>query len=442
MSKIDDFVNIWAKSINLEKDNVIKMIKYDIIRRCRMYGGIYPTISVEDDDCKAYIIKPTNGKYSLEDFLLNRLMLGIRGVYFSPDYMLADRSAAEYVSYYKSLNIDTNAMFNFLSSNGFSKEDISAILIKTIGHELGHCFKTSFTDGYKALPGSFYEGAASGWQNDIYKQLIDNLRSFENGKYADLVITKDELIEKYSEVKKTGIKDSEKTHYYAQLEFIDELFNEGEALDLYGAKKQGEQGLRDDEGNISSSGNYVDVYNFDCGYSTFTAYYPILKTLIGNNFYTEYISSVKAFETFDTEYKDIFMEEYKEIYDTDQLDELTPTVILQAEFLKLIKNRYNEKITLTLDKVLARCFEKKVDDLLERKNGILSGKSSDNILNMISVFKSKMTKNADEEKHNSLPHIVVFSRTESKVKNAKQQSDGNNAFQEEHHTEEVAHKTK
>ena len=36
-----------------------------------MYEQTFPTISTKDDSCNAYIIKPVNGQYSFEDFLLN-----------------------------------------------------------------------------------------------------------------------------------------------------------------------------------------------------------------------------------------------------------------------------------------------------------------------------------------------------------------------------------
>ena len=71
-----------------------------------MYKEAYPSISVIDDPCEAYIIKPTNGVYSLEDFLLNRLMLGLMEV----GHDALEGNAGEYMAYHKSMNIAMEKM--------------------------------------------------------------------------------------------------------------------------------------------------------------------------------------------------------------------------------------------------------------------------------------------------------------------------------------------
>ena len=61
--KINDFVNVWAQAVGLtEKGDkkYVDLIKSDIAKRCAMYEKDFPTISIRDDNCAAYIIKPVN----------------------------------------------------------------------------------------------------------------------------------------------------------------------------------------------------------------------------------------------------------------------------------------------------------------------------------------------------------------------------------------------
>ena len=78
--KISDFVDVWAETVGLKETRYINVIKNDILKRCAMYEKEISTISTKDDSCDSYIIKPVNESYSLEDFFLNRLMLGLRKI--------------------------------------------------------------------------------------------------------------------------------------------------------------------------------------------------------------------------------------------------------------------------------------------------------------------------------------------------------------------------
>lgn len=307
-SKIDDFINVWAEVVGLtgeENKKYRNFIKTDIARRCEMYEQTISAISTKDDSCNAYIIKPVNGQYSLEDFLLNRLMLGLREVSFTGTL---DGNGGEYVAHNKSLNVNVRALDSLVKNKATRHKGLQGknvqIIQKTIEHELGHCYKTSFNDGFKAPLGRGRE------QDEMYKKLIDALSKFENGKYTSQIKSlKDFDLEEYSDVIKTGVGDSRAYYKYdSRFTLIDELLNETEALELTNSSDVHEiWPLQDENGRDSVSGNYVNVYNYLCGYCPFTGYGTILKSLLGkeNTFRAEYISSVDIFKQFDKEYADI-----------------------------------------------------------------------------------------------------------------------------------------
>lgn len=152
--KINDFINIWAEVVGLtgeENKKYRNFIKTDIARRCAMYEQAIPTISTKDDSCNAYIIKPVNGQYSFEDFLLNRLMLGLRDVSF---ICALEGNDGEYTAADKTLNVNTGAIDSLARDKakrhtGLQGKNVQ-IVQKTIEHELGHCYKSLFNNGFKA----------------------------------------------------------------------------------------------------------------------------------------------------------------------------------------------------------------------------------------------------------------------------------------------------
>ena len=195
-SKINDFINVWAEVVGLtgeENKKYRNFIKTDIARRCEMYEKTIPTISTRDDSCNAYIIKPVNGQYSFEDFLLNRLMLGLREVSFTG---ALEGNGGEYVAHDKMLNVNVGALDSLAKDKatrhrGLQGKNVQTVQ-KTIEHELGHCYKSLFNDGFKAPLGRGRE------QDEMYKKLIDALSKFENGKDASQIKSlKDFDLEEY-----------------------------------------------------------------------------------------------------------------------------------------------------------------------------------------------------------------------------------------------------
>lgn len=413
-SKINDFINVWAEVVGLTGDENKKyrnFIKTDIARRCEMYEQEFPIISTKDDDCTAYIIKPVNGQYSFEDFLLNRLMLGLRNVSFIG---ALEGNGGEYIAADKTLNINTGTIDSLARDKakrhtGLQGKNVQ-IVQKTIEHELGHCYKSLFNDGFKAPLGNGRE------QDEMYKKLIDALSKFENGKYASQIKSlKDFDLEEYSSVLKTGVRDSEVTYGYdARFGLIDELLNETEALELTNSNDVHDTWpLQDENGRDSVSGNYVNIYNYLSGYRSFTGYGSMLKSLLGkeNTFRAEYISSVDIFKQFDQEYADIV----QDVWGLDP-QKYPPMKCIFMDFDDLLNNKhFDENIMLKLDEFFAKCYERKVEKVMAQGNGNLSSKLKESILREIETFQSRLTTNDDPNKRDALAHNVIFNNLRTRI---------------------------
>lgn len=413
-SKINDFINIWAEVVGLTgEDNkkYINFIKTDIARRCEMYEKEVPTISTKDDSCTAYIIKPVNNQYSFEDFLLNRLMLGLREISFTGAY---EGNAGQYEAKFKSLNIDTSKIISRVKDKanrhiGLQGHELK-VAQKTVEHELGHCLKTVFNNGFKAPLGMGRE------QDETYKKLIKALTKFENGKYANQIKSlKDFALESYSDDIKTGVNDSSVFYSYDnRFVLIDEVLNETEALELTNSNEVHEiWALQNENSKDSSSGNYVNVYNYLSGYCSFTGYGPILKSLLGkeNVFKAEYISSVDIFKQFDQEYADI-------VQDVWGLDPKVdpPIKCIFLDFHKLsYKKEFDENTMLKLDEFFAKCYERKFEKIMTKSNGNVSPEFLKATLNEIANFQSRLTTNDDPKKRETLVHNVIFENIKTKI---------------------------
>lgn len=413
-SKINDFINVWAEVVGLtgeENKKYRNFIKTDIARRCAMYEQAIPTISTKDDSCNAYIIKPVNGQYSFEDFLLNRLMIGLRDVSFIG---ALEGNGGEYIAADKTLNVNTGTIDSLARDKakrhtGLQGKNVQ-IVQKTIEHELGHCYKSLFNNGFKAPLGNGRE------QDEMYKKLIAALSKFENGKYASQIKSLEDFdLEEYSSVIKTGVSDSKVTYDYdARFGWIDELLNETEALELTNSNDIHDTWpLQDDNGRDSVSGNYVNVYNYLSGYRSFTGYGPILKSLLGkeNTFRAEYISSVDVFKQFDQEYADI-------VQDVWGLDpkKYPPMKCIFIDFDDLLNNKpFDENIMLKLDEFFAKCYERKVEKVMTQGNGNLSPDLREQTLREIETFQARLTTNDDPNKRDALAHNVIFNNLKTRI---------------------------
>ncbi len=423
VEKINDFVDIWAQSIGLKNTSIIQIIKNDIVKRSKEYVDVFPTISVNLDSCQAYIIKPVNGEYAIEDFFLNRLILGISELNLGTSL---EGTNAGYNGYEKSLDINIEKMRQDINERATRHRGLvgvsDAIIVKTVEHELGHCFKTSFNDGLGAI---FSSGTRA--NQEKYKKIIQGITTLKNGKYASQIKSLAELnFTQVSEKIKTGVKDSV-SHYRQQYRFdtIDELLNETEALKLASNNKVHEIVYLEDHttGQKSNTGNYVKVYNYMSGYRSFTGYGDILRTLITkkNCFMAEYISSTDLFDRFDKLYSDVV----QEVWGLDS-KEWPPLECLAYDFYDLQTKRphFDETIMLKLDMFFARCYQKKIYNYILNANSVLSHEEIGIILSQIQVFQEKMTTNDDPLKRANLAHNIIFNEIKGKLQRI--QNLGNN----------------
>lgn len=404
--RISDFVDVWAQTLGLTEKQYIDFVKSDIIKRCKMYEKEVPTISVKDDSCNQYLIKPVNNQYSLEDFFLNRLMIGVREIDFLGG--LEDHSGG-YNAHRKSLFVDAKKINRFVNEIATRhiglKGKNSQIIKKVIEHELGHCFKTLFNDGFKA------EYIEDKEQEGIYKKLDEALSQYKNGKYSNQIKPFSE-IENEMESKriKTGVKHSRPSDRYdIRMEKVDELLNETEALELTNSMDVHEvMPLRTDDAKDSLSGNYVKIFNYTSAYATFSGYGPILKTLLGkeNTFRAEYITGDEIIRQFDKEYADIV----KDVWGLNP-EETPPMQCISQDLYTLSSEKskyYNENIMLQLDEFFAKCYQKKIEKTISQCKGSISPEFVAKTKQEITLFQSKLTTNDDPKKRDALAHNVVF----------------------------------
>ena len=76
LEKINDFIEAYSKALQIDNEYTA-ILKELIPKLVEKYSKIFTNIPVEQDNENKYIIKPVDGKYSIEDFFLNRLMRNV-----------------------------------------------------------------------------------------------------------------------------------------------------------------------------------------------------------------------------------------------------------------------------------------------------------------------------------------------------------------------------
>ena len=99
------------------------------------YKDIIRFIPVSKDNCSEYIIKPQNGRYSLEDFLINRLLRNVSMIKYQEQYFMSE---SNYDHTYGEVLLDKERLQMHLKDVGQKR--------KLVAHELLHGLKTQFID--------------------------------------------------------------------------------------------------------------------------------------------------------------------------------------------------------------------------------------------------------------------------------------------------------
>ncbi len=417
--KIQTIIDIYFNNIELDmseetKSKVKSIIISDIYLRCRMYGHLFPNGIIQNSDNynSNYPIKPVNGRYSIEDFLLNKLMFDLREISFSG---AMKSNGGEYSAIPKSLNINITELGKAYDESQTLKRktDFAQIksrgIAKTIHHELGHALKTVYTGGYKSFGNNLK-------QDSNYLNLLEELKL---SKYGNRIIDKNQLIDDVSITKNVGLTIStnvnNNTFSYmdqykkvAGYDYLDEMVNEDEALELNKCNEV--QSTYQILSNGQKTDNYINVYNHTSGYRSFTGYGRCLRILLGerNSFIAQYGSPGFIFKQFDQEYKDIS----NEVFGNDK----TPLTNI-CNSLYYIKNSKELEAYEKMDLFMAKAYERKVQNLLS--NNYTQGNLLE-LINGIDSMLDRMSKNnnktlAHEKILNDLKNnlLDIYNKTNS-----------------------------
>lgn len=150
--KLLDFQKVFNQNINPNNDQEIKAVSYllffTVAKVYLNYKDACPTVSVEDDPYKYYVIQPTNGNYQLLDYLINKLIDTVQKIEIS--------NSNQYVYGHKILHLN-NSRYGDIGDNISTDYDINSynleiakLYLKSISHELGHalhCYHYEDNDG-------------------------------------------------------------------------------------------------------------------------------------------------------------------------------------------------------------------------------------------------------------------------------------------------------
>ncbi|MBR2678380.1 MAG: hypothetical protein IKE63_03080 [Bacilli bacterium] len=150
--KLLDFQKVFNQNINPNNDQEIKAVSYllffTVAKVYLNYKDACPTVSVEDDPYKYYVIQPTNGSYQLLDYLINKLIDTVQKIEIS--------NSNQYDYGHKILHLN-NSRYGDIGDNISTDYDINSynleiakLYLKSISHELGHalhCYHYEDNDG-------------------------------------------------------------------------------------------------------------------------------------------------------------------------------------------------------------------------------------------------------------------------------------------------------
>ncbi|MCI6266955.1 MAG: hypothetical protein MR598_08975 [Erysipelotrichaceae bacterium] len=137
IDKISNFQNIYSMFVNPEndatKDTIITMMFLYICNVYLKYKNVKPYISIREDEYPYYIIQPQDGKYSVLDYLINKLIQNIQVIHTS-SYV-----GNQYTFNHGEINIRTDRYDKV--ENSLIK---SLLYIKSLYHEVGHAMHDNY----------------------------------------------------------------------------------------------------------------------------------------------------------------------------------------------------------------------------------------------------------------------------------------------------------
>lgn len=401
--KINDFINVYCELLGLDKSNpkhkiIYNYFKESIYRRTIKYKDIKVPVSI--DNYSDYIIKPTNGEWNIEDFLLNRLFASIRKIDLETNNANETGILADYTGANGELSFSLDDVL--ATNKSFYKTDKDAInsTYKTFSHEVGHALKTQYSGGYR-----FFSLRNDQEKNDTYIKLIERLKSFNNGQYADEIIDNIDNAQEIGNAK-TGVRGKngsylEKIKIIYKPELLDEMLNEDEAIELSDISTSSQYTKIYDKDRKEKSGYALDVPNKSSGYSKYYGIGIQLKYVLGKKKYFEiqYGNTDKVAEEFDKMYQDISSEMFGE-------NKYTPLQVIYYNNYSISKEKRTYVPFLETNEFLARCYEKRLKKYLS--NNKYNKETLDRIIAEIDEMLKYTTHHINKETDKNLPHIKIY----------------------------------
>ena len=407
--KIYELLTCYFYTDIVPTDEYIEYITLGIINRYYMYKDVYPKISTSEDSFTSYAIKDHNGYYNLEDFLLNRLFNNLKKVYIDHDQ---STTISSYQSINKAIYFAKDAfskyILNTLNGDKFKNKYLKKFIASIFDHELGHALKNRTFNGislYHDNRAILYENLIDildedneelldyipieriKSDNEIYINILQGLRTVYNYKYKDMIKSDDDI--------NFGIGYNQMS--LENYRYLNELFQEVESRYYMSSF---------DEPNykrlIGKNDNYINITRPFSSYSAIFNYGDILLSLIGlkDFFQVTYLDSNKVLKKFNNNYRTIS----RSIFN-NKLSAINNVNIT----LEKIVNKKREKDYLKLDLFLTKCYEQKINEILENK---ISIKEIDKLLIDTNTIMLKLTLN----KSSNLAHTIILKNIIDKLK--------------------------
>ena len=289
------------------------------------------SISCKSDATNDYIFKDINGEYSLDIFLINRLLKNIGSIIFKEQIVFPQSC------------YDADAREILLDATRFKILNKCQIR-KVVYHEFLHALKADFNNE------QFFQSREYFKLKEKIKQIYPNLINDFNIK-ADFP-------EGIYDVKRhTGLtynRKSNKTDYNTEnIEYVDEMLNEAESIIL--SKDTNASTIK-----INDSNRMLLVYNPESSNVVITNYGFLLKTMLSKKiiFIGQYLEPSFLIDCFNRLYTDIFRNNFN-INDTAW--NIFSTIIGR------IKKENTEELHITLLDTIYDCVKYK-NELLESGN--------------------------------------------------------------------------
>lgn len=293
--RVEKYINIWLKNINqedlreLEKDIEMPLISFmtEILENLyAKYSDTISYISVNLDRYSDYIIAPKNGNYSLEDFLLNRLLRNVTTVIYR-DESTSYRPESHYAHEWGEVLIDKDRIQTKITDVRHKR--------KVVAHEFLHGMKTQFYDG------DFFNA-------DRYYQMKEELKSIFGSEINDFSRKNNQVnyVYKHCGISYSSIFIRRNLSKYSNLDVkvFDEILNENDAIGVTNDDYKGVSLLAENcymiLNNPESSNAYITNYSF------------IIERLIDKEtlFVGLYIEPEIFYKAFNSLYTSIFQEHF------------------------------------------------------------------------------------------------------------------------------------